>query len=76
MAEHTTAPTDIASSTSGIATAATAATVATAPAPAPAPYAAPERPINVAILGAGRIAQKMATTLTLMAQAPTSRVAA
>lgn len=68
MAEHTTAHTDIASSTSGIATAATAATV-----PAPAPYAAPERPINVAILGAGRIAQKMATTLTLMAQDPTYR---
>ena len=73
MAEHTTAHTDIASSTSGIATttATTAATTATVP--APAPYAAPEHPINVAILGAGRIAQKMATTLTLMAQDPTYR---
>lgn len=75
MAEHTTAPTDIASSTSGIATttATTAATAATVPAAAAAAYAAPERPINVAILGAGRIAQKMATTLTLMAQDPTYR---
>ncbi|MFK3576049.1 Gfo/Idh/MocA family oxidoreductase [Bifidobacterium thermacidophilum] len=73
MAEHTTTPADITSSTSGIATttATTAATAATVP--APAPYAAPERPINVAILGAGRIAQKMATTLTLMAQDPTYR---
>lgn len=58
MAESTTTPAPAASSTAGTAT---------------APYAPPERPINVAILGAGRIAQKMATTLTLMAQDPTYR---
>ena len=61
MAESTTTPAPAASSTAGTAT---------------APYAPPERPINVAILGAGRIAQKMATTLTLMAQDPTYRACA
>ena len=40
---------------------------------ATAPYQLPQRPINVAILGAGRIAQKMATTLNLMARNETYR---
>lgn len=43
------------------------------PSTATMPYTAPEHPVNVAILGAGRIAQKMATTLNLMAQDPTYR---